>query len=67
MMVIKLIAEWEMAISTPELSKSRRATTISNHELILAAIDGTIGVVRKKIRLMCVKSVDKSHVSAFIE
>lgn len=49
MMVIKLIAEWEMAISNPELSKSRRATTISNHELILTAIDGTIGVVRKKI------------------
>ena len=48
-MVIKLIAEWEMAISNLELSKSRRATTISNHELILAAIDGTIGVVRKKI------------------
>lgn len=49
MMVIKLIAEWEMAISNPELSKSRRATTISNHELILTAIDGTIGVVRRNL------------------
>lgn len=49
MMVIKLIAEWEMVISNPELSKSRRATTISNHELILPAIDGTIGVVRRNL------------------
>lgn len=49
MMVIKLITEWEMAISTPELSKSRRATTISNHELILTAIDGTIGVNRRNL------------------
>ena len=30
-MVFKWIAEWEMEISNPELSKSRRATTISNH------------------------------------
>lgn len=49
MMVIKLIAVWEMEISNLELSKSRRATTISNHELILAAIDGTIGVVRRNL------------------
>lgn len=49
MMVIKLIAEWEMAISNPELSKSRRATTISNHELSLTAIDGTIGVNRRNL------------------
>lgn len=49
MMVIKLIAEWEMEILNPELSKSRRATTISNHELILPAIDGTIGVVRRNL------------------
>lgn len=49
MMVIKLIAEWEMAISYPELSKSRHATTISNHELILTAIDGTIGVNRRNL------------------
>lgn len=49
MMVIKLIAEWEMEISNLELSKSRRATTISNHELILAAIDGTIGVIRRNL------------------
>lgn len=49
MMVFKLIAEWEMEISTPELSKSRRATTISNHESILVAIDGTIGVVRRNL------------------
>lgn len=45
MMVIKLIAEWEMEISNLELSKSQRAIIISNHELILKAIDGTIGVV----------------------
>lgn len=49
MMVIKLIAEWEMEISNLELSKSRRATTISNHELFLKAIDGTIGVVRRNL------------------
>ena len=49
MMVIKLIAEWEMEISNPQLSKSLRATTISNHELILTAIDGTIGVVRRNL------------------
>ena len=49
MMVFKLIAEWDKEISNSELSKSRRATTISNHELILTAIDGTIGVVRKKL------------------
>lgn len=49
MMVFKLIAEWEMAISNPELSKSRRATTISNHELILAAIDGTFGIARRNL------------------
>lgn len=49
MMVIKLIAEWEMEISNSELSKSRHATTISNHELILAAIDGIIGVVRRNL------------------
>lgn len=49
MMVFKLIAEWEMEISNPELSKSRRATTISNHELILTAIDGTIGVNRRNL------------------
>lgn len=49
MMVFKLIAEWEMEISNLELSKSRRATTISNHESILAAIDGTIGVVRRNL------------------
>lgn len=49
MMVIKLIAELEMEISNPELSNSRRATTISNHELILTAIDGTIGVNRRNL------------------
>lgn len=49
MMVIKLIAEWEMEISNPELSKSQRATIISNHELILMAIDGAIGVVRRNL------------------
>lgn len=49
MMVIKLIAEWEMEVSNLELSKSQRATIISNHELILAAIDGTIGVVRRNL------------------
>lgn len=48
-MVIKLIAEWEMEISNLELSKSQRAITISNHELILMAIDGTIGVVRRNL------------------
>lgn len=49
MMVFKLTARREMEISNPELSKSRRATTISNHELILMAIDGTIGVVRRNL------------------
>lgn len=49
MMVIKLIAEWEMEISNPELSKSQRAIIISNHELMLVAIDGTIGVVRRNL------------------
>lgn len=49
MMVIKLIAEWEMEISNPELSNSRRAIIISNHELILTAIDGTIGVNRRNL------------------
>lgn len=49
MIVIKLIAEWEMEVSNLELSKSQRATIISNHELILAAIDGTIGVVRRNL------------------
>ena len=48
-MVFKLIAEWEMEIPNPELSKSRRATAISNHELILTAIDGTIGVNRRNL------------------
>ena len=48
-MVIKLIAEWEMEISNLELSKSQRAIIISNHELILTAIDGTIGVNRRNL------------------
>ena len=48
-MVIKLIAEWEMEISNLELSKSQHATIISNHELILMAIDGTIGVIRRNL------------------
>lgn len=49
MMVIKLIVEWEMEISNLELSRSRRATTISNHELILTAIDGTFGIARRNL------------------
>lgn len=49
MMVIKLIPEWEMEISNLELSKSQRAIIISNHELILAAIDGTFGIARRNL------------------
>lgn len=49
MMVTKLIAEWEMEISNLELSKSRRAIIISNHDLILVAIDGAIVVIRRNL------------------
>lgn len=49
MMVIKLIPEWEMEISNLELSKSQRVIIISNHELILAAIDGTFGIARRNL------------------